>query len=164
MRLLSWITCLLLIGPLTAQRPDTSAFLPETTIQANRIQEQTLESGKGVLILDRKDLEAMPARTVQEALQYIGGVHIDTRSFAHVQADVSIRGGSFDQVLLLVDGIKLNDAQTGHHNMNIPVPLEMIERIEVIKGPGARIYGPNAFAGVINLITKSDPTPNLTAK
>jgi len=164
MRLLSWITCLSLIGPLTAQRPDTSAFLPETTIQANRIQEQTLESGKGVLILDRKDLEAMPARTVQEALQYIGGVHIDTRSFAHVQADVSIRGGSFDQVLLLVDGIKLNDAQTGHHNMNIPVPLEMIERIEVIKGPGARIYGPNAFAGVINLITKSDPTPNLTAK
>lgn len=164
MKCLNWITCLFLIGALHAQRADTIAFLPETTIQANRIQEQALESGKGVLILDRKDIEAMPARTIQEALQYISGVHIDTRSFAHVQADVSIRGGSFDQVLLLVDGIKLNDAQTGHHNMNIPVPLEMVERIEVIKGPGARIYGPNAFAGVINLITKSDPSPNLTAK
>jgi iron complex outermembrane receptor protein len=164
MKCLNWITCLFLIGALHAQRADTIAFLPETTIQANRIQEQALESGKGILILDRKDIEAMPARTIQEALQYISGVHIDTRSFAHVQADVSIRGGSFDQVLLLVDGIKLNDVQTGHHNMNIPVPLEMVERIEVIKGPGARIYGPNAFAGVINIITKSDPTPNLTAK
>ena len=154
--LLVWIT-------IYGQKADTIAFLPETTIQANRIQEQALGSGKGIFILDQKDIEALPARTIQEALQYISGIHIDTRSFAHVQADVSIRGGSFDQVLLLVDGIKLNDAQTGHHNMNIPIPLEMVERIEVIKGPGARIYGPNAFAGVINLITKSNTASNLTA-
>ena len=144
-----------------AQRIDTSAFLPETIIQSNRIQEQTIESAKGILILDQRDIEALPARTIQEALQYINGVHIDSRSFAHVQSDVSIRGGTFDQVLLLVDGIKLNDSQTGHHNMNIPLPLEMVERIEVVKGPGARIYGPNAFAGVINIITKSNVDPSL---
>jgi iron complex outermembrane receptor protein len=138
--------------------------LPETIIQSNRIQEQTIESAKGILILDQKDIEALPARTIQEAFQYINGVHIDSRSFAHVQSDVSIRGGTFDQVLILIDGIKLNDSQTGHHNMNIPIPLEMVERIEVVKGPGARIYGPNAFAGVISIITKSDMDPSLSLR
>lgn len=153
---ITFFLAFLVMSATYGQKIDTSAFLPETTIQANRIQEQALESAKGIFILDSEDLRALPARTTQEALQYVAGVHINTRSFAHVQADVSIRGGSFDQVLLLVDGVKLNDSQTGHHNMNIPVPLNMIERIEVVKGPGARIYGPNAFAGVINIITKSN--------
>jgi iron complex outermembrane receptor protein len=71
-----------------------------------------------------------------------------------VQADVSIRGGTFDQTLVLINGVKLNDPQTGHHTMNLPVDLDNIERIEVLKGPGARIYGQNAFSGAINIVTK----------
>jgi len=163
MRNIYFIIIYLFFKTVSAQNTDTIAFLPETTIQANRIQEQVLQSAKSILILDRADLEALPAQTIQEALQYINGVHISSRSFAHVQADISIRGGTFDQVLILIDGVKLNDAQTGHHNMNIPIPMEMVERIEVIKGPGARIYGPNAFAGVINLITKSKPDSKIKA-
>ncbi|MCB0663984.1 MAG: TonB-dependent receptor, partial [Saprospiraceae bacterium] len=71
-----------------------------------------------------------------------------------VQSDLSIRGSSFDQVLVLINGVKISDPQTGHHMMNLPVDIENIERIEVLKGPGARIYGQNAFAGAINIVTK----------
>ena len=70
------------------------------------------------------------------------------------QADISIDGGSFEQTLILLNGVKISDVQTAHHSMNIPVPLAAIERIEVLKGPAARIYGINALTGAINIVTK----------
>jgi iron complex outermembrane receptor protein len=72
-----------------------------------------------------------------------------------VQSDIGFRGSSFEQVLLLLNGIRMNDSQTGHNNMNIPVDLEDVEKIEIIKG-GSR-FGQNAYAGVINIITKTTP-------
>lgn len=74
---------------------------------------------------------------------------------ADTQADVSIRGSSFEQVLMLVNGIRMSDAQTGHNMMNVPFSLASVERIEIIKGPAARRFGQNAYAGVINIITKA---------
>jgi iron complex outermembrane receptor protein len=71
-----------------------------------------------------------------------------------VQADLSIRGGSFDQSLVLINGIKLSDPQTGHHLLNLVLQPEQIERIEILRGPGTRIYGPNAFSGAVNIITR----------
>lgn len=71
-----------------------------------------------------------------------------------VQADVGIRGASFDQTLLLLNGMKLNDPQTGHHMFNLPLPAEAVERMEVIRNSASRLYGINALAGAINLVTK----------
>jgi vitamin B12 transporter len=72
-----------------------------------------------------------------------------------------MRGGSFEQVLILLNGVRINDPQTGHHNLNIPVNTADIERIEILEGPGARIYGPNAFSGAINIITKEPGEANV---
>ncbi len=71
-----------------------------------------------------------------------------------VQSDISFRGSSFEQVLLLLNGVRINDSQTGHNSMNLPVDLEDVEKIEIIKGPAARRFGQNAYAGVINVITR----------
>jgi iron complex outermembrane receptor protein len=71
-----------------------------------------------------------------------------------VQSDLSIRGGSFGQTLVLLDGLRLNDAQSGHHNLDIPVPLDALSRIELLKGAGSSYYGSDAVGGVVNLITR----------
>jgi hypothetical protein len=100
------------------------------------------------------EILAMPAGTIQDILEHVTALDIRQRGSHGVQADVSMRGGSFEQVLILLNGVRINDPQTGHHNLNIPVNLPDIERIEILQGPGSRIYGPNAFSGAINIITR----------
>lgn len=116
---------------------------------------------RNIYIISGKQIEQLPVHSVTELLKYVSAVDIRQRGAEDVQSDVSIRGGTFDQTLILVDGIRLNDSQTGHHNMNIPVSVNSIERIEVLKGSGSSIYGPDAFNGVINIITKKNSQSGL---
>ena len=78
-----------------------------------------------------------------------------------IQADVSIRGASFGQVLVLVNGRRMNDPQSGHHNMDLAVPLESIDRIEVLRGAGSTLYGSDAVGGVVNFITAPPETAEI---
>ena len=93
--------------------------------------------------------------TVVDFLRLEPAVDLRQRGPHNVQTDVSIRGGTFGQTLVLVDGMRLNDVQTGHHSMNLPLPLEAFERIEVLRGSGSAFYGSDAVGGVINFITPS---------
>lgn len=134
---------------------DTTLLLPDVMIKGNRIDLPFSETARSVEVITRAQIEAAPVISVAELLHYAAGVDVRQRGVHGVQADVSIRGGTFDQVLILVNGVKLVDPQTGHHALNLPVDLEQIERIEILKGPGARIFGQNAFAGAINIITRT---------
>jgi len=133
----------------------------EIIITAGRVPTPFFNLARFVSILDYEEIKKLPVDNIQDLLQYISGVDLKTRGPEGVQADLSIRGCTFEQTLILVDGIKISDPQTGHHNLNIPLSLDNIERIEVLKGHGSRIFGPNAFGGIINIITKKGKKPSL---
>lgn len=114
-------------------------------------------ANQNISVISREDIVNSPAKSIDEILQQVPGMDIRRRGANGVQSDIGFRGSSFEQVLLLLNGIRMNDSQTGHNNMNIPVDLDDVERIEIIKGPAARRFGQNAYAGVINIITKTVP-------
>ena len=103
--------------------------------------------------LSHDDLVALPIHSIADIFQYLPGVDVRTRGASGAQADISMRGGTFDQVLVLLNGVPLNDAQTGHYTLNLPVSTELIERVEVLQGASAALFG--AFSGAINIITKN---------
>lgn len=134
---------------------DSVRMLGEVYIRANRIQTGFNETSATVIVLSGEQIKAAPVLSIPDVLHYLAGVDIRQRGANGVQADAGIRGSTFDQVLILVNGIKISDMQTGHHSLNLPVDIENVERIEVLKGPAARVFGQNAFAGAINIITKN---------
>ncbi|RKY75694.1 hypothetical protein DRQ00_10050 [candidate division KSB1 bacterium] len=124
-------------------------------VTATRVPTTFSQVGRSIVVITRDEIETAHVQSVQELLQYASGVDLRQRGPYGTQADVTIRGGTFEQTLILIDGIKMNDPQTGHHNLDLPLQLDDVERIEILKGHGSRLYGPNAFGGVINIITRS---------
>lgn len=137
-----------------AQTDTTTQALGEVLIQENRIQLPFSKQSRNISLISKRQLETTPARSLAEVLSFVPGVDVRQRGVTGVQSDISIRGGSFEQTLMLLNGIKLSDPQTGHHMMNIPIPLVNIDRVEVLKGPASRVFGQNAYAGAINVITE----------
>jgi len=133
---------------------DTTAELNKVIINANRIDIPFSEDSRSINIISQQQIEQLRPISLNELLQVVPGVDLRQRGVNGVQGDLSIRGGTFEQSLVLINGVRLTDPQTGHHMMNIPVDVEDIERIEILKGPAARVFGQNAFAGAINIITK----------
>jgi iron complex outermembrane receptor protein len=119
-------------------------------------EERHQKSTRHVIVIDRAEIESSAAQSITEILEYAVGVDVRQRGPFDAQTDVSMRGGTFDQTLILIDGVRVNDPQTGHHNMNLPIHHTQIERIEIIPGGASRSLGPGAMTGAINIITKKD--------
>ncbi len=147
-----------LIGICTTQFSIAQQVQPldSVTIESTRIDLPFKENSRTISIISSDVIEQSPATNLAELLQQEAGIDIRRQGIYGMQSDLYIRGGSFDQTLLLIDGIKVEDPQTGHHTLNIALPLEVIKRIEIIKGPAARVFGQNAFTGAINIVTKSN--------
>ena len=138
--------------------------LNEVIVTSSRIDLPFSENSRTIQIVTASDIKKLGVTNVADALQQVAGVDVRRQGVNGMQADLYIRGGSFDQTLLLIDGIKVDDAQTGHHTLNLALPIEVIERIEIIKGPAARVFGQNAFSGAVNIVTKNAPKNLLVTK
>ena len=136
--------------------------LKEIILSSSRLETPLTQNSKTVQVITADQIRQTGVTHLIDLLQQVSGVDIKRRGAGATQADLSIRGGTFDQTLLLIDGVKLDDAQTGHHTLNFLPPPQMVERIEIIKGPAARVYGQNAFTGAINIVTKTETPKSIT--
>ena len=138
-----------------------------TTDSVNKMSEVKVDGIKAELLMplvdaitvfSAQEIQRAGVQNLQDLLQFVQGLDLKTRGNEGVQADISYRGSTFDQIAILINGINYTDPQTGHHNLNIPIIFSEIERIEILKGPGAWSAGSIAFAGAINIIYKEKPT------
>lgn len=154
-RTLPFLT-LLFMSFTTLKAQDSTTLLKDLIITENRLRAPFSQISRNIDILTQKDIQAAPVNSVAELLNYVAGVDVRQRGVQGIQPDITIRGSTFDQILILINGAKFSDPQSGHHTMNLPVDIQNIERIEILKGPSARIYGQNAYAGAINIVTKQN--------
>lgn len=116
-----------------------------------------------VNVIDREQIATLPAVSINELLDYIPGIDIRTRGANGAQADIAMRGGTFDQVLILLNGVNITDVQTGHANLDIPISLKNVDRIEVLQGTSVCQFGLSAFSGAINIITNEQEERKISA-
>ena len=131
-------------------------MLDEVNITGSRAPMTALQSAKIVSVITRDDINRAQAESVNDLLKMATGVDVRQRGGFGVQTDISINGGTFDQITILLNGINISNPQTGHNAADFPVNLNDIERIEVLEGASARVFGSSAFNGAINIVTRSD--------
>lgn len=125
--------------------------LPLLTITA--AADSTQGSPDAVAVISRAQLQGLAVSSVGELLEQLPGVDLRTRGAGDVQGDLTMRGGTFDQMLILLNGVNLTDAQTGHHNLDIPIDLSMVDRVEIIPASALLHYGLTSFCGAVNIVT-----------
>lgn len=120
--------------------------------------------GRILTVVDKAEISQMAVQSIDQLLDYVAGLDIRQRGNNGTQADISVRGGSFDQVLVLLNGVNITDPQTGHFNLDIPLNLSDVSRVEILEGSSARVLGPNAFSGAINIVTENNEKHALNAE
>ncbi|MBR1667850.1 MAG: TonB-dependent receptor [Bacteroidaceae bacterium] len=116
-----------------------------------------------VQVISRKEIEASSANSVNDLLKLAAGVDVRQRGGFGIQTDIGVNGGTEDQLTVLLNGINISNPHTGHLTVDLPVSVDDIERIEIIEGGASRVYGSQAFAGAINIVTRTEQQSNVGA-
>ena len=135
--------------------PAFAVEAPETVVTAGRLPGDAARTGRNVTVITAADIERSTARSLDELLRFEAGVLVTPRAGFGAQADLSVRGGTFNGVVVLVDGARFNDPMTGHFLSDFPVPLAEVARVEVLRGPDAAAWGPDATGGVVHVVTRT---------
>jgi vitamin B12 transporter len=129
--------------------------LGEVTVYATRLGQVAGQTGRYVTVVPGAALSRYPVASLDDLLRLLPALEVQSRGNFGTQADITLRGSTFNQVLILLDGMRLNDPLTGHFAGYFPIALTEIEQIEVVRGPGAALYGPDAVGGFVNIVTKT---------
>ena len=146
------------VKPVTADsiatKTDREMTLDEVNVMGSRAPMTRNQAARMVTVLERSDIQAAPVQSVNDLLKYAAGVDVRQRGPIGAQTDVSIRGGNYEQIAILLNGINICDPQSGHNAFDFPVDISEIERIEVLEGPAGRVYGTSSLVGAINIVTR----------
>jgi len=158
-------------GISTLPLPDDSTFmrgenvvLDELQVNGSRVPLTQMQAAKMVAVITRDDIQRNPSTTVNDLLKQATGVDVRQRGGFGVQTDISINGGTFDQITILLNGVSISNPQTGHNAADFPVSIDDIERIEILEGGAARLFGTSAFSGAINIVTRNDKKSGVRLK
>lgn len=140
----------------TEDLDDTEQSLGELTVSATMAALNQLQVARVVNVISREEIQRAGVTCINDLLKLVNGVDVRQRGGFGVQTDITIDGGTYDQITLLLNGVYFNNPITGHLSMDLPVSLQDIERIEVLEGAAGRVYGCNSFGGAINIVTRKD--------
>ena len=143
--------------PALAQQAPADSLRPldEVTVYGSRLDQLAGQTGRYVTVVPGSTLSRYPVTSLDDLLRLLPALEIQSRGSFGTQADITLRGSTFNQVLILLDGMRLNDPLTGHFGGYFPITPAEIEQIEVVRGPGAALYGPDAVGGFVNIVTKT---------
>ena len=145
---------------LCAQKPENTPSTPITGLSETMVvlgsatPVPLAESPRPVVVLPVAPL-SLAADTPLDFLRQDSSVFLEQRGAGGAQSDIVLQGGSFEQTLILLNGFRINDSQTSHHNLDLPVPLDAIDSIEVLEGAGSTLHGVDALSGVVDFITRA---------
>ncbi len=149
------LTAFSIILSVSVSAQEKELELDPVTITASLQPKPASQTGRNIITFKGSSFNNLPVHSIDELLRYLPGVEMQMRGPMGSQSDIVIRGGTFQQVLILLDGVRINDPNTGHFSSYTPVVPAEIERIEVLKGASSAIYGSEAVGGVVHIITKS---------
>lgn len=154
MKRFAFLTVIFLLIPASMVSAEDPNNLEKIVLTPSRLKTSLYESSRSMTVLEEEVLDESVYKAVPDAIGNMGGIDIRRRGPESVQSDINIRGANFEENSVLIDGVKINDPQTGHFTMDLPVSMMDIDRVEILKGPASSMYGPNSFGGAINIITK----------
>lgn len=144
------------IEEVTEVDADSLIELEGTEVVASRVPIPADKAVRLVQVINRKEIEASSAQTVNDLLKLSAGVDVRQRGGFGIQTDVGVNGGNSDQLTVLLNGVNITNPHTGHLTVDLPVNVDDIERIEILEGGASRVYGSNAFSGAINIVTRTE--------
>lgn len=138
-------------------RVQREVWLDDVGVTGSRAPLAQSQAARMVTVLSREDIQTAPVQSVNDLLKLAVGIDVRQRGAIGAQTDISVRGGTQEQVAILLNGINICDPQTAHNVMELPVELSEIVRIEVLEGPASRAYGTSSLLGAINIVTRAQP-------
>lgn len=132
---------------------DKEAALDDVEITGSRAPLALGQAARMVTVLSRDEIQAAPVQSINDLLKIAVGIDVRQRGPLGAQTDISIRGGTQEQITILLNGVNICDPQTGHNAFDFPIDISEIERIEVLEGPAGRVYGTSSLVGAINIVT-----------
>ncbi len=136
----------------SAQQDTMETTLDSVTVTAGMLPVQLRNATRSVEVITAREIRDVAAPSPDDALRRLSGAWTQRRGPYGMQTDLALRGGTFGQTLVLLDGMRIGDPQTGHHALQLPLPVAVIDRIEVLPGHGSALLGADALGGAVNFV------------